>query len=56
MHVCMRVCLSICVVGAQVIEAHYLFGTDYDNIDIVVHPQSIGERLHLASVSGWEQV
>lgn len=26
---------------AQVIEAHYLFGAGYDNIDIVVHPQSI---------------
>jgi len=24
-----------------VIEAHYLFGADYDDIDIVVHPQSI---------------
>ena len=23
------------------IEAHYLFGLDYDNIDIVIHPQSI---------------
>lgn len=23
------------------IEAHYLFGVDYDDIDIVVHPQSI---------------
>jgi 1-deoxy-D-xylulose-5-phosphate reductoisomerase len=27
--------------GLEVIEAHYLFGLDYDNIDIVVHPQSI---------------
>jgi len=27
--------------GLEVIEAHYLFGTSYDNIDIVVHPQSI---------------
>lgn len=27
--------------GLEVIEAHYLFGTDYDNIDVVVHPQSI---------------
>ncbi|WP_310428556.1 1-deoxy-D-xylulose-5-phosphate reductoisomerase [Chamaesiphon sp. VAR_48_metabat_135_sub] len=27
--------------GLEVIEAHYLFGVDYDNIDIVVHPQSI---------------
>jgi 1-deoxy-D-xylulose-5-phosphate reductoisomerase len=27
--------------GLEVIEAHYLFGVSYDNIDIVVHPQSI---------------
>lgn len=27
--------------GLEVIEAHYLFGTGYDDIDIVVHPQSI---------------
>jgi 1-deoxy-D-xylulose-5-phosphate reductoisomerase len=27
--------------GLEVIEAHYLFGTDYDNIDVVIHPQSI---------------
>jgi len=27
--------------GLEVIEAHYLFGSDYDDIDIVVHPQSI---------------
>ena len=27
--------------GLEVIEAHYLFGTGYDNIEIVVHPQSI---------------
>jgi 1-deoxy-D-xylulose-5-phosphate reductoisomerase len=27
--------------GLEVIEAHYLFGTAYDDIDIVVHPQSI---------------
>jgi len=25
----------------EVIEAHYLFGKDYDDIDIVIHPQSI---------------
>jgi len=24
-----------------VIEAHYLYGASYDNIDIVIHPQSI---------------
>ncbi len=27
--------------GLEVIEAHYLFGLDYDNIEIVIHPQSI---------------
>ena len=27
--------------GLEVIEAHYLFGADYDDIEIVVHPQSI---------------
>jgi 1-deoxy-D-xylulose-5-phosphate reductoisomerase len=27
--------------GLEVIEAHHLFGVDYDRIDVVVHPQSI---------------
>lgn len=27
--------------GLEVIEAHWLFGFDYDNIDVVIHPQSI---------------
>lgn len=27
--------------GLEVIEAHYLFGKDYDDIEIVIHPQSI---------------
>ena len=27
--------------GLEVIEAHELFGVDYDRIDVVVHPQSI---------------
>jgi len=27
--------------GLEVIEAHYLFGAGYDDIDVVVHPQSI---------------
>ena len=27
--------------GLEVIEAHYLFGTDYENIEIIIHPQSI---------------
>ena len=31
--------------GLEVIEAHYLFGTPYDQIDVVVHPQSIVHSL-----------
>ena len=27
--------------GLEVIEAHYLFGLDYDHIEIIIHPQSI---------------
>ena len=27
--------------GLEVIEAHYLFGLDYNRIDVVVHPESI---------------
>ena len=27
--------------GLEVIEAHELFGIDYDRIDVVVHPQSV---------------
>jgi 1-deoxy-D-xylulose-5-phosphate reductoisomerase len=27
--------------GLEVIEAHELFGVDYDHIDVVVHPQSV---------------
>jgi 1-deoxy-D-xylulose-5-phosphate reductoisomerase len=27
--------------GLEVIEAHYLFGLDYDHIEVVVHPQSL---------------
>lgn len=27
--------------GLEVIEAHFLFGLDYDRVDIVIHPQSI---------------
>ena len=30
--------------GLEVIEAHYLFGADYDDIDVVIHPQSIIHR------------
>lgn len=25
--------------GLEVIEAHYLFGASYDDIEIVIHPQ-----------------
>lgn len=31
--------------GLEVIEAHHLFGVDYDQIDVVVHPQSIVHSL-----------
>lgn len=31
--------------GLEVIEARYLFGIDYDHIDIVIHPQSIVHSL-----------
>ena len=27
--------------GLEIIEAHHLFGFDYDKIDVVVHPQSV---------------
>ncbi len=27
--------------GLEVIEAHYLFGASYDDVEIVIHPQSI---------------
>ncbi|RVX18659.1 1-deoxy-D-xylulose 5-phosphate reductoisomerase, chloroplastic [Vitis vinifera] len=27
--------------GLEVIEAHYLFGAEYDDIEIIIHPQSI---------------
>src|SRR3954470_17380904 len=31
--------------GLEVIEAHHLFGTPYDRIDVVVHPQSMVHAL-----------
>ncbi len=31
--------------GLEVIEAHHLFGTSYDQIDVVVHPQSLVHSL-----------
>ena len=27
--------------GFEVIEAHYLFGIDYANIEVVIHPESV---------------
>jgi len=45
--------------GLEVIEAHYLFGMDYNAIDIVIHPQSVIHSLvELADTSvlaqlGW---
>jgi 1-deoxy-D-xylulose-5-phosphate reductoisomerase len=45
--------------GLEVIEAHYLFGVEYDAIEIVIHPQSIIHSLvELADTSvlaqlGW---
>jgi 1-deoxy-D-xylulose-5-phosphate reductoisomerase len=34
-------CATLMNKGLELIEAHHLFGTPYDRIDIVVHPQSI---------------
>ena len=34
-------CATLMNKGLEVIEAHYLFGFDYDHIDVVVHPQSV---------------
>ncbi len=31
--------------GLEVIEAHWLFGVPYDNIDVVIHPESIVHSL-----------
>jgi 1-deoxy-D-xylulose-5-phosphate reductoisomerase len=31
--------------GLEVIEAHFLFGVDYDRIDVLVHPQSVVHAL-----------
>jgi hypothetical protein len=42
--------------GLEVIEAHYLFGAGYDDIDIVIHPQvcllfvTLSPPLHLSPV------
>ena len=34
-------CATLVNKGLEVIEAHFLFGFEYDAIDVVVHPQSI---------------
>jgi 1-deoxy-D-xylulose-5-phosphate reductoisomerase len=34
-------CATLINKGLELIEAHHLFGTSYDRIDVVVHPQSI---------------
>jgi 1-deoxy-D-xylulose-5-phosphate reductoisomerase len=34
-------CATMMNKGLEVIEAHHLFGLDYDRIDVVVHPQSV---------------
>jgi len=34
-------CATLMNKGFEIIEAHHLFGTPYERIDIVVHPQSI---------------
>ena len=34
-------CSTLMNKGLEVIEAHELFGVDFDRIDVVVHPQSI---------------
>ena len=31
--------------GLEIIEAHYLFGIDYENIEAVIHPQSVVHSL-----------
>jgi 1-deoxy-D-xylulose-5-phosphate reductoisomerase len=31
--------------GLEIIEAHYLFGVDYENIEAVIHPQSVVHSL-----------
>lgn len=38
--------------GLEVIEAHYLFGAEYDDIEIVIHPQSIVHSMIETQVRG----
>ncbi len=34
-------CANLMNKGFEVMEAHWLFGVDYDHIDVMIHPQSI---------------
>ena len=38
-------CATLVNKGLEVIEAHWLFGVDYENIKVVVHPQSLVHSL-----------
>ena len=38
--------------GLEVMEAHHLFGTPYERIDVVVHPQSLVHGLRRSSRDG----
>ena len=38
-------CATLVNKGLEVIEAHWLFGVDYDNIKVVIHPQSLVHSL-----------
>src|SRR3954447_17206692 len=38
-------CATLMDKGFEMIEAHHLFGTPYERIDVVVHPQSIVHAL-----------
>ena len=42
---CTVVCAPLMNKGLEVIEAHFLFSVDYDQIEIVIHPQSIVHSL-----------
>jgi 1-deoxy-D-xylulose-5-phosphate reductoisomerase len=42
--------------GLEVIEAHYLFGAEYDDIEIVIHPQSIIHSMIETQVSPTAQL
>ena len=38
-------CATLVNKGLEVIEAHWLFGVDYENIKVVIHPQSLVHSL-----------